>query len=414
MGTHACTRIQKDGDFIEMHNRWDGFADEIKKDLKIGLDKWQLFIDYTQNKLDEKKLDLPDLQNWVNNMRQWVKDSKENPTVESTASLLCSQSFNHHHVLPAWTPSTDDTLSYWGYNSPDVIMTLGNESPFLKKHKISETKVKDKPVTDDYFLVRIVDVKNKDDKITQDNINESSFIDVKVTGTTKEQLNKMIFELPALLLELHALLREPNIYHEKHKMWASDFEKLNMSPFLREVADDKLKIFYSPNESYSRDPDMFRVKDLEKILDNVGAMIPFDFGANVMATHLFWASAGKVQPLTRSEQSLTMKQKTEEFHHVFISSAEERTSFISMEVEDAKLNEKWLSSYVTPFNQRFFKLADQLVSDFKIRDGSIYGMTANKNTGFNYEKTLISYFNVLTVLDNPGILSTIKNIMKKK
>lgn len=50
MGTPATTRIASENDYIEHHTRWDGYPDDIKKNIISMVERWELSIEFLKKK----------------------------------------------------------------------------------------------------------------------------------------------------------------------------------------------------------------------------------------------------------------------------------------------------------------------------------------------------------------------------
>ena len=399
MGTHACTRIQKDGDFIEAHTRWDGFPDEIKGNLKGAVASWEALSSYTLEQIREKGLVLPELEKWAKDVKVWLEEVKANPTAEAYAAMLCNESFNHHHVLPVHTKASASTLNYWGYDNPDVIMTIKGKDDFVytKKGKVNSSKIKETPVNDDFFMVRIKD--ESEANVGADNLQDHTFLDIKVKGMTKKEFNEVVLSLPVFWLELHSLVRQPAFDRENAEIRNAQLAFYKKNPLVRSVSDYKMQYFYSPNKKYSDMRDG-KLRSHEDLLDTVSAMIPFDFGSNVLATHLYFLSAGKIQPMTFGEELWASKQSADKFLQVSVLNDEHRTNLIVMKDDSVQVNPDWLNGYVDNTVERFNRLSNQLNKDFQYDSQPSYVITSEKNVGFNYEKTMLAYFHLLTTVDH--------------
>jgi hypothetical protein len=399
MGTHACTRIQKDGDFIEMHTRWDGFPDEIKANLKGAVASWEALSSYTLEQIKEKGLVLPELEKWAKDVQVWMQDVKANPTAEAYAAMLCNESFNHHHVLPVHTEASADTLDYWGYDNPDVVMTIKGQDDFLytKKSKINASKVKETPVSEEFFMVRIKD--ESEANVGADNLQEHTFLDIKVKDMTQDEFRQVVLSLPVFWLELHNLVRQPAFDRENEEVRNQQFAFYKENPLVRSISDYKLQHFYSASKKYDDMRDGV-LRSQEKLLDNICSSIPFDFGSNVLASHLYFLSAGKIQPMTRGEELWASKQSADKFLQVGVLNDEQRTNLIVMQDSKLEMSADWLNTYVDSTVERFTRLTNQLNKDFTYGVQPQYVITEGKNVGFNYEKSMLAYFHLLTTVDH--------------
>lgn len=398
MGTHACTRIQKDNDFVEMHTRWDGFPDEIKKAFKNSIYEWTSLSNYVLEQIKEKKLNLPEMEQWAKDIQSWVKNTKENPTIEAYSAMLCSRSFNHHHVLPVKTQASSKTVEYWGYDEPDVVITINGKDDFNygKKLKINSKKVEEKPVGDEFFMVRIKD--DSEEYVGNSNFQNHTFLDLKVKGMTKDEFNQMMLSLPVFWLELHSLVRQPGWDRENKEAINKQLSFYQEYPLVRNLSDYKLQMFYSPSKEYANIGDG-RLKTNQDLIDGVCAQIPFDFSSSALATHLYFLSAGKIQPMTRGEELWASKQDARVFLQLSVIEDNERTNLIIMEENKVQLSADWLKIYIEKNNQRFDNLVNQTNPNFKFDFEPTYIITKNKNVGFNYEKNMLSYFHLLTSID---------------
>lgn len=400
MGTHACTRIQKNGDFIEMYTRWDGFPEEIKNDLKNSVSNWSQLVEYLQEK--NKNYCFSHVSEWLIEMKEFISQVKDNPSIEQYAALLCSKSLTHHHVMLAPNKASKEMLDYWGHGYPDVIANLDEGIQFNKRKKVNLNKIQPKAVDSQYTILRLVDVDKSFDKVNFQNEQEFSYIDLKINGMTHDQITQLIFELPLFWLEMHTLARDKNPSHQKQE----DIELIGT------FYNYKFESFFSPGKEYAQFPRRAgEINSYENILDMVCATIPFDFGSNALATHLYLASAGKILPLTQAEQLWASKQNSDQFIQVSICPDSERTSIVTIEQNQFVVGKDLLQEKINILYKRFDETAQKLIPNFSFDHKPQFMLMEDGSIGFNYEKNMIAFFHLLTVHDH-GLNS--KNKMKIK
>lgn len=347
-------------------------------------------------------MNLPELSKWTQDVQSWIKEIKEQPTIEAYSAMLCSESFNHHAVHPVMTQDTKKTLDYWGYDHPDVVMTIKKDNYFSysKKDKLDSKKLHPTPVGNDFFMVRIAD--EAETKIGPDNLQEHSFIDLKVTGMTQDEFKQLVLSLPVFWLELHSTVRQPDFNIKDKDIMNSQLAFYQSNPLVRNLSDYKLQSFYSPSREYQRMKDG-RLENQTELLENIGASIPFDFGSNVLANHLYFLSAGKVQPLTRAQELWAVQCDANQFLQISIMEDVHRTNIIAIEEPELKtssnINATWLESYTSPVVDRFNRFVNQVKPDFNYETNPSY-LIIEDNIAFNYEKTMLAYFHVLTTIDH--------------
>jgi len=342
---------------------------------------------------------LPEIEKWAKDVQAWIEEVKVNPTAEAYSAMLCNESFNHHHVLPVYTKSSEESLNYCGYNNPDVVMTINGRDDFSygKNLKIKSNKVKEIPVSDEFFMVRITD--ELEANVGPENLANHTFLDIKVKGMTRDEFRQVVLSLPVFWLELHSLVRQPAFDRENEQARKERLDFYKNNPLVRTLSNYKLQSFYSPNKKYS-DMREGQLQTYDMLLDNIDAIIPFDFSASVLASHLYFLSAGKIQPMTRGEELWAVKQSADSFLQVSALGDSKRTNLVVMQESKLEANVDWLRGYIDNTIQRFNRLTQQLNKEFDYASEPVYVITENKNVGFNYEKTMLSYFHLLTTIDH--------------
>lgn len=275
MGTHACTRIQNDNDYIEMHTRWDGFPQEIKESLNNLFNDWEA----THAKLVETAtvIDCSNYHEWIKDLGQFITQTKAMPTVESMSALFCMKSLVHHHVLPFSNKESKELNDYWGESNPDVVAIVkGNDITFNKKKKIKNAK--ENSIEDGFSIVRLQTLEA-----------EGVFVDVKVKNFNEQEFLNTVFTLPQLWRNFHFSTR---VKQSDYKNTTNIVHGYN----------NKFTQFYNTPKGYA----VFSSKNInskEDIIDNIMSIIPFDFYVNTLATHLFMRSPGNILPLTKGQQN---------------------------------------------------------------------------------------------------------------
>lgn len=287
MGTHACTRICNEKDYLELHTRWDGFEEEIKHDIENISKDWQNSISYMDSKINNDKINRS-IFSWLNNLKLLLKEHKKNPNIENTSKLLCMSSFSHHHVYP--NSISQDTLKYWGKNNPTVVAEIEKSKIKFSQHK--DMKIEPKEIVNDYRVMRIYD--EEDNNI---------FIDLKYKDISERKLFNKILTLPLFWRDFYTCFKCPEILKD-----SSDFV---YSPIFKLM--NKFVYFYSPTNKYTheykenkKDIAINTKKKKEKFFENVTQTIrrlgPFDMFVNSLATHIIFRLPVNVEPLTESEQ----------------------------------------------------------------------------------------------------------------
>lgn len=373
MGTHACTRIQKEKDYIETHTRWDGFPSEIKRNLKNLISLWE----NTHKELEQNcsKMPATNYLQWIDNLGQFIAKTKANPTLESVCALFCAKSLVHHHVFPVENEASKELNSYWGEGSPDVVAVLQEDKSYLfnKTKKIKTAKSRE--IESGYSIVRIY----KEEK--------GAYVDVKVKDFDQQEFLNIFFTLPQLWRNIHISTRVPR--EDNYKT----------TPILNDY-NHKLQYFYNRPKSYGMfDRD---IQSKEDIIDNVNSMIPFDLYINALATHLFIASPGKILPLTKGQQNHNLTPVAS------ITILNNRLSILSIDFNEEKTIEQKTDMLYKVVD--YLKEDEQLFADMYVvsPEFNTMGLLEDSYSMFiEYEAGLVNYFmSTIEASDNHDIDNT--------
>jgi hypothetical protein len=295
MGTPATTRIASENDYIEHHTRWDGYPDDIKKNIISMVDRWQLSVESLKENLNDDSQGTVTLNQWVTDFEKTINDYKANPTIEMSSMLLCFLSFAHHHVLPHAT--TDDLMSYWGENEPNITAQLING---LFTYTTDEegnqptVEVVRKEIPAEFKVMRIYAI-DKDGKLLDDN-----YVDFKYKNISEEALFSSVIQLPLFLRDIYTLTKM-----SKTEKKSLDYTLHPLTAMLQKMAE-----FYKPTNEYVRfggsEGDKVRTKEerlktIELSSDWVHSMIPFDLDITSFGSHIAFTNPGNVLPLTKGE-----------------------------------------------------------------------------------------------------------------
>lgn len=296
MGTPATTRIANENDYIEHHTRWDGYPDEIKKNIISMVDRWQLSVESLKETLNDDSQGTVTLNQWVTDFEKAINDYKANPTIEMSSMLLCFLSFAHHHVLPHAT--TDGLMSYWGENEPNITAQLVNG---LFTYTTDEegnqptVEVVRKEISAEFKVMRIYAI-DEDGKLLDDN-----YVDFKYKNISEEGLFSSIIQLPLFLRDIYTLT----------KMSRTEKKSLDYTLHPLTAMLQKMTEFYKPTNEYVRfgssEGDKVRTKEeriktIELSSDWVHSMIPFDLDITSFGSHIAFTNPGNVLPITKGER----------------------------------------------------------------------------------------------------------------
>lgn len=361
MGTHACTRIQNENDYIEMHTRWDGFPQEIKQDLNNLFNDWEA----THAKLVETStvVDCANYHQWIKDLGQFIQHSKINPTVESLSALFCMKCLVHHHVLPFRNEASKKTNDYWGENNPDVVAIInGNEFSFNKKKKIKNTQ--ENSIEEGFSIVRLI-------TSTQEGV----FLDVKVKNFNDQDFLNTVFSLPQLWRNFHFSTRVKQ-------------ENYNDSTNIIDRYNNKFVQFYNAPEGYSF-LSKGRVKSEDEIINNVSSRIPFDLYINSLATHLFMRDPGNILPLTKGQQNHNIEPVAT------VEVCGNRLSLIAVQLSNISINDleakkDMLYKFVDYVRENEQPFCDRY--DINMDYNELLILEDKYKLALDYEKGLVKYF----------------------
>lgn len=390
MGSFACTRIEKSNNFVECYTQWDGFEKQIKYDLTYLTKHWEEIILYLKEQQYLKNLILPEFEEWLENIENFVSKHKSNPTIESTIALLCSSSLNNHHVFPVKTINNEDILSDWNYSNPNVILNIEGKHRFKSYSKTNLDSIAMTPINKKIKLIRIVE---SNDENTKFNKELSIYSHLKVVDMCESEIEKLVLNLPLFLLELYIIGRQ--------MVESEEIIKYKKNPIFNMINNSIFQSFYSTNENYSSFVSG-KVNNYETLLKNMQALIPLELSTHSLSTHLYLASGGKILPLTLGEEKWLNNEQEKPLMQLNLHNAENRTSIITMHTENMKKDNNWLIKFIEENAMRFKQLIMQTYPDFKINNEFSINFLGEKNNkvGYNYEKNMIGYFHLLTSIDH--------------
>lgn len=296
MGTPATTRISNENDYIEHHTRWDGFPEEIKDKMISMADRWEFAIEQLKEKLNDDSQGTVSLIKWVADFEQALNDYKANPTIEMSSMLLCFLSFTHHHILP--NKSTNDMLSYWGEDCPDITAQLLNGEFTYSIEEDGPQPVVDvvrKEIAAEFKVMRIYAV-DEDGKLSDDH-----YVDFKYKNINEEELFASIIQLPLFLRDIYTLTKM-----SKTEKKSLEYKLDPLTIMLQKMAE-----FYKPTTEYLRfgssEVDVVRTTEerraaMDDSLDWCQSMIPFDLDITSFGNQIAFTNPGNVLPVTKGER----------------------------------------------------------------------------------------------------------------
>jgi hypothetical protein len=293
MGTRATTRIQEYDDYIELYTRWDGFIPDIKESITESINQWQTFIDLFKANLLTDAPYTVHLREWITNFQNYFNSHLNRPTISTTAFLLSSKSFSHHHPLPS---KADDTLNnYWKKNQPSLITEINNGNIYFKEniHVLPET-VELKNI-DTYQILRIKMMPTSEN-------HEETYIDVKFKNITINDLIKEILLIPIFWRDFYMVYKNiiKNMNDEDFYMPAISSLVNKFDSFY--CATSKYRMGYSNKPDIEFLPEEKNI-EMKSILNSIIRMAPLDLYVNSLATQIAFILPDKVEFLTKQEEN---------------------------------------------------------------------------------------------------------------
>jgi hypothetical protein len=180
MGTRAITKISDEKHDIVLYTRWDGFEEEIKKDIHDQTKMYQGFIDEVSKRIKGKEAFFPLLSRWVGEMQTYLETPN---TAKKVATLLSAKSFHHHHLERQNGRQAD-------VEEPDV---------YYRVHKNDSRKTKIKQVKCEAPVRAVALVCEAED-------GDEIWIDGAVTSATAQEIGYDVKDISRFWLELTWLL----------------------------------------------------------------------------------------------------------------------------------------------------------------------------------------------------------------
>lgn len=269
MGTRATTIFQNNTDGIGLYTRWDGFPDEIKKQIINSEKIWENSFIEIRNKLELLPHDHPSqrLSSWIDS----YENLKKLPdSIEKQSCLLAGQSFNHHHV-------TNDSTDGW-----DVVAQKNEKFSFKRKKALdfNNSNLLGIDIPNEYSLIKVSE--SLDD---EDNQQVSYF---KIKNFSRINFLKMMSSMPHFWTQFLMLDQFKDLKYSKDNFIHS--WRRTLTSFMATRYDREAKCL-NDTQDYFNDT-----------IDNASSMIPFDFYDRKLYLHLFMQYPDQVLPLTFAEE----------------------------------------------------------------------------------------------------------------
>lgn len=297
MGTSACIRIIKDGDYIEHHSRWDGFYDVFQKKVDSISVSWQNSINHIRDNVN-KDYHSPLLEEWLDSIEGLVAQNQLNPTIENTSVLLSAADFSHYHPLPIDTVGSRDMNDYWGIDNPQFSAKItGNGKIKYSENPNQKVAVRDMNTSlSEYDIIRITSIEEGSELDT--------YIDLKVRKGYIPLVVEKVYRLPQLYRDILQVSRLPLSMRKEVHVKGGLF---SLAQSLKDYYNpleyfDKMKKIHHENESWDMSTKASRKLDYDMVLDEVLSSIPMDMTISSFSSQVCMSCPGIVLPLTKKEQ----------------------------------------------------------------------------------------------------------------
>ncbi len=373
MGAQTLTRIynQSKDDYIDLHDRhWDGDLVNLKKELKNQKIFWDKFVDSVQSDLISSNYDFGSLISWAENFENFLRIDDHFPNIEHIATMMSMKSFSNHHILPHYTNGSKQLLDFWGYNNPDIKVSLkGHDLSFLTKDKPIE--LTQKAVDSKEF--KIIRIKTRDEG------EREIFVDIKVRLFNRKDFLFQVLSLPEFWRNFHFVSRKSK---DKGAVGHPAYN-LNKS----------LTSFYTPSKKFTLSTIFGKTK--KEIFEKVKSEVPLKIYVNSFAMHLFFSMPGIALPLTAREQIWSEKIEPE----MTITINENEVSLITI---DYSKNSEENRAILQDFSIRFSEREQSFSQFFDLGQysGGQYLLTTAEDFAFVYETNMIELFDSMTKFDS--------------
>lgn len=331
MGTSAFFSITNKNDHIPLYTRWDGFEEEILKQLKKLPEIHQKNIDlFSQN----NNLS-PFMQHWFDDYKKLVSTYQEKQDLDIQAKLFSMLSFQHFYITSIFNNKNE-----LAYSIEDYDYTLST----ISKKKVNTPAINlSIDSLNDYKILRVY----QSDDIVDENtdLNSLQYIDFKYKDIDSEELIKQIHLLPFFFREFQCSIipsLQENIDHQ------NNFVRLSYT-----ISD-----FYNSNSNRIKNYVPFsnqeeEISILEDKLDYIVSLIPFDLYAPKFGIHLFLRFPMNVFPLTYSEAIFSNTKKPDA--EIFMCGKRTNSigSCINKQIIDDEANNN-IQDFKTKYNSQSF------------------------------------------------------------